>query len=94
MTQQCDSIPIPLGQTVMTANALEQLHLDDVQFSLARHAIGDWGDLAAEDQKENELALREGFRVFSAYRDRNGTRFWIITEADRSITTVLLPEDY
>ena len=47
-----------------------------------------------EDAAENELSLREGFRLLSAYRDRNGTKFWIITEADRSVTTLLLPEEY
>lgn len=83
-----------LGQTVITANALDQLHPEDVIASLARHARRDWGDLCPEDREENELSLREGFRLLSAYADRNGTKFWIITEADRSVTTVLLPEDY
>lgn len=83
-----------LGRTVITANALEQLHREDVATSLARHARQDWGDLDPEDRQENELSLKEGFRLLSAYCDRNGIKFWIITEADRSVTTVLLPEDY
>ena len=83
----------PLGQTVITANALGRVHPADVCVALQRHANGDWGDLAATDKAENELSLQEGFRLLSAYRDRKGTRFLIITEADRSSTTVLLPED-
>jgi len=58
-----------------------------------RHASGDWGDLDPQDKAENELSLREGFRILSAY-ELEGTRYWIITEADRSATTILLPEEY
>jgi len=61
--------------------------------SLKRHASGDWGDLCQEDIKENELSLKEDFRLLSAYK--NGEeKIWIITEADRSATTVLFPEEY
>ena len=60
---------------------------------LARHAKGDWGDLCAFDRRQNERALREGLRVFSSYETLAG-RVWIITEADRSATTILLPEEY
>ena len=84
----------PLGQTVITRAARVQLHPEDVYASLQRHARRDWGDVCPADREENELSLREGFRLLSAYRDRHGTKFWIITEADRSVTTVLLPEDY
>ena len=84
----------PLGQTVMTANALGRVHPADVCAAIRRHASGDWGDLCQEDKEENELSLQQGFRLLSAYRDRNGTKFWVITESDRSVTTVLLPEDY
>jgi len=60
---------------------------------LARHATGDWGELCAFDRRQNQVALREGYRVLSSYPI--GTeRVWIITEADRSITTILLPEEY
>ncbi len=83
-----------LGQTVITPNALERLTQDDVLGALRRHAAGDWGDLCDEDRQENELSLREGFRILSAYRSASGDKFWIITEADRSVTTVLMPEDY
>lgn len=60
---------------------------------LARHAEGDWGDLCAFDRRQDEIALREGYRVFSSYKVPAGS-VWIITEADRSITTILLPEEY
>jgi hypothetical protein len=84
----------PLGQTVITRTAQAQLHPQDVFLSLRRHAARDWGNVCAADKAENELSLREGFRLLSAYKDRNGTKFWIISEADRSSTCVLLPEDY
>ena len=84
----------PLGRTVITRNAQSQLHPLDVFLSIVRHAARDWGDVCPADREENELSLREGFRLLSSYKDRHGTKFWIITEADRSITTVLLPEDY
>ena len=83
-----------LGQTVITPGAMDCLDANDVYAALRRHARGDWGEVCAEDKAENELSLKEGFRLLSSYSDRNGTKFWIITEADRSITTVLLPEDY
>ena len=60
---------------------------------LARHATGDWGELCAFDRRQNEIALREGYRIFSSY-DVSAERVWIITEADRSVTTILLPEEY
>lgn len=88
------SVKFPLGQTVSTPGALEALHPEDMLTCLRRHAAGDWGDCGDEDRQENELSLQEGFRLFSVYHDRNGTKFWIITEADRSVTTILLPDDY
>ena len=83
-----------LGRLLITPNAVRVLVNEDVLHALARHVRGDWGELSEEDRKENELSLREGFRLLSAYRDRNGVKFWVITEADRSATTVLLPQDY
>ena len=94
MNKQTVSPSFSLGKTVITANALEQLNREDVATSLGRHAQRDWGDLCQDDVEENELSLKEGFRLMSVYADRNGTKFWIITEGDRSVTTVLLPEDY
>ena len=61
---------------------------------LARHAGGDWGDVCPEDARANDQALREGMRLLSAYTLQDGTRVWIITEADRSSTCILLPEEY
>lgn len=84
----------PMGQTVITRQAIDVLHPADVKSCLARHASGDWGNLGEQDKKENQDSLSQGGRLFSAYNDRAGQRFWIITEADRSATTVLLPEDY
>jgi len=66
--------------------------MDEVH-SLKRHANGDWGDLCQEDIEENELSLKEGFRLLSAYQ-KGEKKIWIITEADRSATTVLFPEEY
>ena len=83
-----------LGRTVITANAAATLAAEDVHRALRRHGQGDWGELGAADRQENERALREGGRLLSVYRDRNDTKFYIITEWDRSVTTVLLPEDY
>ena len=83
-----------LGQTVITPNAQTTLHPEDVFNALGRHARCDWGDCCKVDWEENELSLREECRLFSVYHDRAGTKFWIITEADRSATTILLPEDY
>jgi hypothetical protein len=60
---------------------------------LARHATGDWGALCAFDRRQNEIALREGYRVLSSY-PVGEERVWVITEADRSVTTILLPEEY
>ena len=89
-----NSPKFPLGRTVITPAALEALSDTDVRSALARHVTGDWGELDEDDQAENELSLREGFRLLSAYMSASGTKFWIITEADRSVTTVLLPSDY
>ena len=88
------SKPFPLGQLVITANAADELHPADVRHAIGQHARGNWGEVCAEDAAENELALKEGFRLLSVYRDRYQKRFYIITEADRSATTVLMPEDY
>lgn len=84
----------PLGQVVITPAALDQVNPEDIRFALGRHSRGDWGDCGKEDAGENELSLTEGFRLLSVYHDRNRVKFWIITEADRSSTCILLPEDY
>ena len=87
--------PLPLGRVVATPGALETIFGagGDPFAYIARHTSGDWGDLCAHDRRENGLALRHGRRVLSSYAVGEG-RFWIITEADRSVTTILLPEEY
>ena len=83
----------PLGQIVITPNALEKLASDDILNALDWHVQGSWGDLDKDDKAENDIALEKGFRILSAYSS-NDIKFWIITEASREVTTVLLPEDY
>jgi hypothetical protein len=83
-----------LGHIVSTPNALAQLTNEDILKGIQRHQSGDWGDVTAEDRLANDQSLVEGTRILSVYHAANGTKFWIITEADRSITTILLPEDY
>ena len=84
----------PLGRILITPHALAVLRRSDVLGGLARHVAGDWGELGEEDKRVNDDALAHGGRLLSAYCDGAGTKFWIITEADRSATTVLLPQDY
>ena len=85
----------PLGMVVVTSGARDALAPEDVLLAIIRHACGDWGTLCREDREENARALREGLRLFSSYeRDDGERRFYVITEADRSVTTVLLPEEY
>ena len=84
----------PLGQVVITANAARTLAQEDVVNAIRRHARGDWGELDEQDRQQNQAALKEGTRLLSAYHASNGVKFWIITEWNREVTTVLLPEDY
>lgn len=83
-----------LGPIYFSAVAKDQLDHEDVWRAVFRHRAGDWGDLCDEDKASNEEALRIGGRLFSAYHDSYGVKFWIITEADRNATTILLPEEY
>jgi hypothetical protein len=86
----------PLGQIVATPGALaalERAKQTPTRF-LARHAIGDWGELEPTDVAENEYSVVHGFRLLSSYQTDAGEKLWIITEADRSATTLLLPEEY
>jgi hypothetical protein len=83
-----------LGRVAITPGAKEELDGASVFDALLRHHQGDWGDVDPEDRKENERSLKEGFRLLSSYKDTHGTKFWIITEADRSATTILLPSEY
>lgn len=83
----------PLGELVVTANAQAALTPGQIAEGVQRHAGGDWGDVCSEDAGLNDEALKHGSRLLSVYGDA-GKRFWVITEADRSSTTVLLPQDY
>jgi hypothetical protein len=87
--------PLPLGRVVATPGALKLLTEvgEDPLTYLARHASGDWGELDTHDLKENERSLRHGWRIVSSYPVGKRT-IWVITEADRSVTTILLPEEY
>ena len=86
----------PMGQVVATPGALAALAAAAVELSvlLARHAVGDWGDVSAADWKENESSLNHGFLLISSYRLTGGAKVWIVTEADRTATTLLLPSEY
>ena len=86
-----------LGQLVATPGALAAIGVsgDDLSTHFARHQSGDWGDIDAHDRKENQLSLEQGFRLMSAYAlSITGVKIWVITEADRSSTCILLPEEY
>lgn len=95
MTLILDRIPkFPLGDSYATANAIAAFSNWELLRCFMRHSQGDWGDLDEEDRRANERSLQDGTRLLSAYRFSDGRRLWIITEADRSATTILLPEDY
>jgi len=89
-----DSMKTPLGQIVATPAALGTVSQPDIVAALRRHAAGDWGDVTPDDRAANDDALKSGERILSVYRSATGTTFWVLTEADRSATTVLLPDDY
>lgn len=87
----------PMGRPVITPAAHAALDAAGIEGALllARHVHGDWGDLGAEDLATNELALLTGNRLLSSYSLPDGrSKAWIITEADRSVTTILMPEEY
>lgn len=84
----------PLGQVVGTPGVLETLTPAEIQHALARHQSGDWGDCVPADAAANDQSLPHDERLLSVYHSAAGVRFWIITEADRSVTTLLLPEEY
>ena len=90
------SASFDLGRIVATPGALKALERagETPLTFLRRHVAGDWGNLDEHDRTENELSVREGFRLLSAYELSDGTKIWIITEADRSSTTILLPSEY
>jgi hypothetical protein len=97
MTDMNRSLPkFTLGRIVATPGALkaiEEANQNPFEF-IQRHQAGDWGELCEEDKRENKFSVRNGFRILSAYRTRTGVKIWVITEADRSLTTLLLPHEY
>ena len=89
-------IRFPLGRIVATPGALSALEKAEqlpAEF-LDRHVNGDWGEVPDADKEENELAVEQGLRILSAYTTSAGDKLWILTEADRSVTILLLPEEY
>lgn len=96
MQQTSKSTLFPLGQVVATPGALAALEKSGQgpQDFLSRHVHGDWGDLCDEDRNENQLSLEHGFRLLSSYRTLADVTLYVITEADRVSTTILLPEEY
>ena len=95
-TQQAGPARFALGRILITPGAEEALQIAGQKASefFRRHSICDWGELSDEDVKRNELALEKGFRLLSRYQTTKGEPVWIITEADRSATTILLPIEY
>lgn len=97
-TQESDArvVRFPLGRVCVTRGVHELMQageLDPIPL-LERHARGDWGDLSSSDQQQNDKALQAGDRLFSSYDVAPRSRIWIITEWDRSVTTILLPSEY
>jgi len=89
---------LELGQVVMTRGVAHHCETDPenmlrITVCLRKHASGDWGDLCDDDKEENDRAVIDGDRILSAYKI-NGRKIWIITEWDRSVTTVLFPDEY
>ena len=82
------------GRIVATPDALEAVPRMYINAALTRHLNGDWGNVSPADKRENDRALRQGERLLSSYHTPGGIKFWIITEADRSATTILLPSEY
>ena len=83
-----------VGRLVATPAVLDAVPRQELFAALERHKRGDWGDVCKTDWKANDHALKIGERLLSAYRSAGGTKFWIVTEADRSYTTILLPSEY
>jgi hypothetical protein len=89
-------MPFPLGHIVATPGTLSELKRagQSPDAFLSRHAAGDWGEISEKDELANHNALREGGRILSSYLTHRGVKLWVITEADRSATTLLLPSEY
>lgn len=85
---------VRLGEIYLTPGARDSLGKIEIQTLLMRHSFGDWGNVCPEDDEVNEKALANGGRILSSYTSISGKKIWIITEGDRSYTTVLLPDEY
>ncbi|MEQ1531685.1 MAG: hypothetical protein ABL925_20425 [Methylococcales bacterium] len=86
-----------LGKIVATPAVIEAMRLNNIDMVslLTKHASGDWGMVCAEDKRENELSVKNGWRILSSYPlNTTGDKVWVITEADRSSTCFLLPDEY
>ena len=83
-----------VGELVITRGAWDELTNEDVWHNLVRHMSGDWGIVCEFDWERNDRALEKGGRLLSSYSTHSGTVFWIITEHNRSVTTILLPAEY
>lgn len=86
-------VRFPLGEVCATAHVLASVSMADIAHAVSRHQLGDWGEMDATDKKANDVALRNGGHLLSLYSGRSGVKFWIITEPDRSATTILLPSE-
>ncbi len=94
MPPHFDQSKFPLGQLYATRGALDALTPADMKMGIFWHSQGFWGDVNEADWAENDFSVPRRLRILSAYYAENGTRFWVITEADRSATTILLPDEY
>ena len=88
------AVKFEVGQLGITPGAQELIPMKEVEIALNRHATGDWGNICEDDRGQNEWALENEARLMSVYESEVGEAFWIITEADRSSTTILLPSEY
>jgi hypothetical protein len=93
------TVAINMGRLLMTRGVNDLVAEDEafakfVMNSLTRHCRGDWGNLTDEDKQENEISLKAGYRLLSTYESEGLPKIWIITEADRSVTTILFPDEY
>ncbi len=87
-------VKFSLGQVVATQGVMAEIPPEEIFDALARHQLCDWGVLCIEDKNRNDEAVLNGGRLLSSYRTQTEQKFWIITEWDRSVTTVLLPDEY
>lgn len=97
ITQQEGMPRFELGQICATPGAIETMERRGISPGqlLARHVLGDWGDLGDEDKRENDYSIEHGLRILSAYGAKDDPdRLWVITEWDRSVTTILRPDEY